>query len=623
MRSLKKTLLLLFQILIIQLLFASVLYSKEKTSNELQPLINEIERIRIETNTPAVGIAIVNADGCLWVGSLGSRDLDPLNTTDKDTLFRIGSISKMFVSLSLLKLQEEEKLNLNDTLESLIPEIPYENRWSDSNPLRIVHLLEHTTGWDDMTLAASAFEDTSMSLKDALQKNLSKRKSRWVPGTRYCYSNSGYAVAAYIVEKVAGIPFEQYVQGNFFEPLRMESTSYRQTEKFLKNGTTSYLRGKKQDYRHLIYPPVGAINTSPKDFANFICFMLKRGEFFDKRIISESSIDRMESSQSSLNAQAGIEYTYGLGNRVSGFSQNGTILRGHDGSINGNNAVFEYIPELGVGYAVFVNSSPKGLYRMSSAIKRHLFKDETKAKIERYPLPDELRSIVGYYRPINIRFETSRIKKEIDQIIKVDVSIDHILRKKLFSNSTNKDFCNSKNELVQERLGLIFTAVVDDPLQGEVLAIGKDLYKKVSPFSFVPPLFSLIFTPLLSIVSLVGSMLWLCQRCFKKSIICSPLLFQLWPTLATFCLIFMFYLLLSPINSTKELGLLTPRSLCIYLLSVAYPLITILSIVACYLANRLNRNKRIYESMIVLNSLHLFNIGYLAYYGYIGIQFWK
>ena len=69
-----------------------------------------------------------------------------------DTLFRIGSTSKAFVSLSILMLADQGKLSLDDPVHKLAPEVWFENRWESSDPVRVVHLLEHTTGWDDFHL---------------------------------------------------------------------------------------------------------------------------------------------------------------------------------------------------------------------------------------------------------------------------------------------------------------------------------------------------------------------------------------------------------------------------------------------------------------------------------------
>src|SRR5262245_43666417 len=117
-----------------------------KSVDELR---QRIEKVVADTKTPALGIALVNREGAYWVAGLGKADLKSGKPANEDTLFRIGSISKMFAALSILKLAEQGKLSLDDKVRDRAPEVEFQNPWEDSHPVRIVHLLEHTTGWDD------------------------------------------------------------------------------------------------------------------------------------------------------------------------------------------------------------------------------------------------------------------------------------------------------------------------------------------------------------------------------------------------------------------------------------------------------------------------------------------
>jgi len=95
--------------------------------------------------------------------------------------------------------------------------------------VRVADLLEHTTGWDDMHLREYAKDaPASMGLREALDYDHHSRISRWPPGTRMAYCNSGPAVAAYIVEKITGQRFEDFVEQNFFGPIGMKTATYFQ-----------------------------------------------------------------------------------------------------------------------------------------------------------------------------------------------------------------------------------------------------------------------------------------------------------------------------------------------------------------------------------------------------------
>jgi CubicO group peptidase (beta-lactamase class C family) len=115
-------------------------------------------------------------------------------------------VSKSFIALAVVRLCEEGRLSLDAPLRELAPEVAFTNPWEDTYPVRVAHLLEHTTGFDDLHLKEYAFLDGS--LREALAVNPAPRTSRWSPGYYMAYSNGGYALAAYLIEKVTGERFE-------------------------------------------------------------------------------------------------------------------------------------------------------------------------------------------------------------------------------------------------------------------------------------------------------------------------------------------------------------------------------------------------------------------------------
>ena len=171
----------------------------------LKELQDSIQKILIATNTPGAGIALVSGDETIWLGGLGKADIENNIDVNESTMFRLGSVSKMFVALAILKLQEEGRLNLKDKIRDLIPDIKIINPWEEQYPIRIENLLEHTSGLSDWSFAELASNDPKpKTLKESLEYNPKGRISKFVPGTRVQYSNLGVSIAAYIVEKVSG-----------------------------------------------------------------------------------------------------------------------------------------------------------------------------------------------------------------------------------------------------------------------------------------------------------------------------------------------------------------------------------------------------------------------------------
>lgn len=141
-------------------------------------------------------LTLVSHGSVLFAGGLGLADVATQQPVMAHTRFRLGSVTKMFVVASLLQLVELGKLNLNDEVRKLAPEIPFDNPWEVTDPVRVVHLLEHTAGFDDMGLnhiynpTATDFCGTA-----ALATFRGELRCRWQPSEQMSYSNPGYLAA--------------------------------------------------------------------------------------------------------------------------------------------------------------------------------------------------------------------------------------------------------------------------------------------------------------------------------------------------------------------------------------------------------------------------------------------
>jgi CubicO group peptidase (beta-lactamase class C family) len=287
---------------------ASATQEEPSPPRSLEELEQAIGAVLEETKVPGVGVALVAKDEVLWVTGVGKADVAAGNPVLPDTLFRIGSISKSLVSLSALLLVEQGRLSLDVKVRDVIPEIEFTNPWEKTDPIRLVHLLEHTTGFDDIHLQEYARRGESLSLREGLDYHPHSRTVRWKPGTHFSYCNSGPAVAAYLIEKVSGQRFETFVRKHFFGPLEMKTASYSLTEDIEQKLATGYESDgvTESPYWHIIMRPSGAINASPREMANFVQFLLNRASFRGVALLHPESIQRMETPQTTLAARAGV-----------------------------------------------------------------------------------------------------------------------------------------------------------------------------------------------------------------------------------------------------------------------------------------------------------------------------
>src|SRR6267378_4475693 len=253
-----------------------------KTLGELQKAMKDVlDKERV----PGAGVALVANGQLLWCGGIGKADRATGREMTCDTEFRVGSISKTFVALALLKLQEEGKINLYARLQDVAPEVPVKNRWEATHPVRIVNLLEHTAGFDDMEFSEvyNLHDRHDYPLLEAFKRFQRPEIVRWPPGTRMSYSNPGNAVAGYLIEKATGVPFDRYIRENFLRPMGMENADYPFTDvnKALLASGYDGNPPKAVGYPLIYLRPAGDLKAAPGELAKLVQFFLRRGRTED------------------------------------------------------------------------------------------------------------------------------------------------------------------------------------------------------------------------------------------------------------------------------------------------------------------------------------------------------
>jgi CubicO group peptidase (beta-lactamase class C family) len=391
-------------------------------ASSIEALDEQMKELLKYHGIPAVSVAIIEDGKTVLVKGIGLANLENNEAATERTLFRIGSISKMFVGLSVLKLVEEGKLDLQTPIKDLIPDIQFTNPYADTHPVRVIHLLQHTTGWDDIHLPEYALNDpTPIMLKDGLDFHPNSRVSRWRPGERMSYANSGSPVAAYIVQTITGTDFEDYVQAHFFEPLNMNQTTYRLPNK-TEPQATLYVNKTPQEYWHILMRPSGSINASANDMAKLVEFFVKRGAADGKQILSANSIKIMETPSTTLASKVGLRHGYGFTN-YSSFRE-GFMFNGHNGGVQGGASDLAYSPEHGIGFAIAINKNSAGMNDISNAIVKYLTRNIPKPSLPdaKSLSADAAAKFTGFYMPVNPRQELTRFQDQIMGVRKLTVN---------------------------------------------------------------------------------------------------------------------------------------------------------------------------------------------------------
>lgn len=359
---------------------------------------------------PGAAIALVGVNGVEWAGGIGWADRDARVPVTADTHFRAGSISKTFAAMALVQLYEDGKLDLDATLRSLLPELPFDNPWEADSPVLLRHVLEHTAGFDDMHFNETYVLDSApdLPLEEVLFRNPASRRVRWRPGTRMAYANPGYAVAGLVLEKVTGKPFEEVIEERIFMPLEMRSSSFRlapDRDPALAQGYDAP-EGRPVTRRRIYLRPAGALHTSARDLGNFVHMLLGWGERGNGYVVDPEYLSNMEWPRTTVAATAGVRAGYGLG--IASTIDLPFHVLGHQGGIDGFLSAYGYSPSRDVGFVVLLNAThaPEALERLSGLALRYLKRDVEAPGQESMTVPTAaLARFVGYYQRASPRHQ--------------------------------------------------------------------------------------------------------------------------------------------------------------------------------------------------------------------------
>jgi CubicO group peptidase (beta-lactamase class C family) len=340
--------------------------------NDTAALLKEIQQVMKREHVPGLMISIVKGDSIVYAGGLGFANLEHKIPVHPNTLFHQNSVTKMFTAMAILKLVHAGKLNLKDELKKIAPEIKFQNRWEQSHPVRVVHLLEHTAGFDDVQL--NRMYSNNPEKHQGLEPVMSQKSSfvsRWKPGLRMSYSNPGYEILGYLIEKFGGKPWGEFLRQEILLPIGMTDAVFNPTIYSQADYAVGYRFSKRGPLAFPFYSSIGngagaGLFASSVDMAKFLQLYIQNWQFPSGTWLPETYLNEMEKVHSTLAASHGLKLGYALGNDK--FPNNSKVtFRGHFGDGEGFNSLVLYNREHKIGYAI-CNNGGKGLWPFSQII---------------------------------------------------------------------------------------------------------------------------------------------------------------------------------------------------------------------------------------------------------------
>lgn len=351
----------------------------EMTAADIGAFLDGLMPLQLERDDIAGAVVAVVKDGkVLFAKGYGYADVEGKKPVSPDnTLFRPGSVSKLFTWTAVMQLVEQGKLDLdrdiNDYLDFKIPA-------TYPRPITLRNVMTHTAGFGETI--KDLFVDDVHDLQPLGQYLANHIPNRiFPPGEVPAYSNYATTLAGYIVERVSGKPFNDYVNENILKPLGMEKTTFAQPlpenlKSLMSNGYT-VASGKAKPFEVVQAWPAGSVSTSATDMTRFMIAHLQNGEFNGARILRPETATLMHSRQSSPNPA--------LNGMALGFyeeTRNGHRIIGHAGDTVCFHTDLHLMLNDGVGFFVSYNSPGKGTISNRTALW-HKFLD----RYFPYPVP--------------------------------------------------------------------------------------------------------------------------------------------------------------------------------------------------------------------------------------------
>lgn len=366
---------------------------------------------QVQKSAPGAIVTVVQGDQILLNKGYGYADVEKKTAVNPDeTLFRVGSVTKTFTAMALLQLVDQGKVDLEEDIRTYFPDIKFKNSFKE--PVRVKHLILHNTGFEPREVKVDDIHtdfETYYPLEDYVKENFPPVIRK--PGTSYMYDNFAYLLQGYLIEKVTGKRYEDYMKENIFSILEMNHSHTVVSPDILKNLATGYdpTSGKPIPVYN-VKPtnlPDGGMFTTGSDMAKFMIAQLNNGTYKDQSVLSEKSIQLMHTYQQMIHPKfpdttLGFEAPYSL------VSNEYVVNKG--GDLPGFSSDVWLVPNEKIG--VFISSNMLGGPRLEfyQAFMTKFFPQEAPEYQYLKTSKKNLEKFAGFYRDLRTKIMVTEVK---------------------------------------------------------------------------------------------------------------------------------------------------------------------------------------------------------------------
>ena len=299
-------------------------------------------------DTPGCAVGVAQGGKPVLAKAYGMADLEHGARNAADTIFEAGSVSKQFTAAAVALLAREGKLSLDDPVRKYLPEVP-----DYGAPLTIRHMLNHTSGlrdWGSVAeIGGSARATRVYTPPQVLEIVAHQSALNFTPGTRWSYSNTGYSLAAIIVECVSGMSFQRFSRERIFAPLGMDHTSWRDDyTRVLKDRAIAY--DKQADGYHTQMPFENVVGNG--GLLTTVGDLLKWNQNFATPVVGDAAFVAAQQQPGKFND--GTAHNYALGLEIDTYKGVPVVM--HTGATAGYRSSLDRFPDQQLSVAVLCNA---------------------------------------------------------------------------------------------------------------------------------------------------------------------------------------------------------------------------------------------------------------------------
>jgi CubicO group peptidase (beta-lactamase class C family) len=402
--NMKKTFLssLIFLLFLI-VMCTSPTFSDKQTKPDFSEAIRMIdtwlEAQRDYDHLPGISVAIVSDQEILWSKGYGMADLEKEVPSSPSTIYSICSISKLFTSVAIMHLRDAEKLRLEDLVADHLPWFNLQQQYPDTGPVTIRSLLTHSSGipresdypyWNG--------PDFPFPTTEQVKAKLGTQKTLYPPSTYFQYSNLGLTLLGEVVAEVTGMSYEQYVEENILQPLRLAETRTKLPESLWRGKlATGYSARKRDGTRDMLglfqargIAAAAGFSSTVEDLARFASWQFRLLEKGGEEILKASTLREMHRVHW---VDPDWQTTWGLGFSVR--EEDGQTIVGHSGGCPGYRSILHINPRAKQAVIVMINASGTSPYIYATGMREILKKVTDKAKEEKTTV--DLEAYAGNY----------------------------------------------------------------------------------------------------------------------------------------------------------------------------------------------------------------------------------